>query len=831
MPLAEQFKMLQNILQQLSRSKHGLSTSEIADTYDIDRKTALKYINILTQAGIPIYEERQRYYLDSNYRASLKLSVEEQELLYVALEWIGKHHIEQWGIVKQILGKIGTYMRADVAELLLHERHTQKLQPDAELNFKRLSQARHNHQEVIVEYRPLHQLYTTQWRIRPYLLTHNELSDGLYVVCDGKLGFKDYIPLTLKLNRIIKIEPTKERFTPLSPEVIVKRLETSWGIWQQNQDPLTRVVLRFEPRHYPRLMESIWHPSQKIALDPQGYAIVSFDIAQPREIIPWIRSWGSGVVVLEPPSLREQILRTLRRQIQQYGLDVPHYADEANALSLIWAKYDRQSNDYHLLLYHMLDVAAVAYLLYEEILSDSQRKWLTNLMGGDAIQTRQWILFWVALHDIGKASSDFQSKAMPIYEELLACGLENSKDFKTKHGEVSSAILKRKFTEPNGRYELPRELAIPLALAIGGHHGTWITHQRVNSINVSSSWQAIQDNLVDILADFFTIEPLNLDLTREEAHLLTVFISGFTSVADWLGSMETYFPFERNVGDITMYWEYAQHQARSALAETGWYSRQFNIETPMFEETFGFKPNAFQKQIIASKHSLPSTPRAIIVEYMTGGGKTEAAFHLADLIINELSLAGLYVAMPTQATSNQIFGRLASFLQTRFPKQNINLQLLHGQADYHPLFEMLTIARNYDGNENGLVAESWFQNKKRALLSPYAVGTIDQAMLSVLQARHHFVRQYGLSHKVIVFDEIHAYDTYMSNIIQRLIHWLYGLQSPMILLSATLPKKTRNDILAQYQIEPNAVSETPYPRVTFIGDDYAKVVQLPVSNG
>jgi hypothetical protein len=146
----------------------------------------------------------------------------------------------------------------------------------------------------------------------------------------------------------------------------------------------------------------------------------------------------------------------------------------------------------------------------------------------------------------------------------------------------------------------------------------------------------------------------------------------------------------------------------------------------------------------------------------------------------------------------------------------INVQLIHAQAEQQPLYRQLQAQPERDGNESGLIAQKWFQNRRRALLSPFAVGTIDQAMLAVLQTRHHFVRQYGLSHKVILFDEIHSYDTYMNQIIKHLLKWLAALDSPIILLSATLSQETRQELLAQVGVTDSIQKEAAYPRLTIV---------------
>src|SRR5690606_1771253 len=118
-------------------------------------------------------------------------------------------------------------------------------------------------------------------------------------------------------------------------------------------------------------------------------------------------------------------------------------------------------------------------------------------------------------------------------------------------------------------------------------------------------------------------------------------------------------------------------------------------------------------------------------------------------------------------------------------------------------------------------------NRKRALLAPFAVGTVDQAMMSVMQVRHHFVRQYGLSHKTVIFDEIHAYDTYMNTIIERLLAWRAALESPVILLSATLSRRNRQDLLRQVSPHADTAPDVPYRRLT-IGAGKGRVRRHPL---
>jgi len=131
-----------------------------------------------------------------------------------------------------------------------------------------------------------------------------------------------------------------------------------------------------------------------------------------------------------------------------------------------------------------------------------------------------------------------------------------------------------------------------------------------------------------------------------------------------------------------------------------------------------------------------------------------------------------------------------------------------------------------------VVDMSWFLPRKRTLLAPFAVGTVDQALLSVLQTRHFFIRLLGLSHKTIIFDEVHAYDAYMSQLFQLLLRWLRSIGASVILLSATLPKQTRQEFLRAYTDDPNiTLPEVEYPAITWASGNRCEVVPLSAAEG
>ncbi len=363
-------------------------------------------------------------------------------------------------------------------------------------------QAKKRRREVWVDYHPLNRSDSSRWRIRPYRFVSNPLSDGFYVLCDGSRDGADYISLSLKFDRIQDVRLCDEKFEIVDLARFQSHFGRAWGVWSSGRGEPTTVVLRFERRHYDRLLESAWHPTQRITADADDYVRYSVDVAEPDEMVPWIRSWGSGVVVEEPEELRRRIVRSLKRQVQHYGLTMNDNKN-ADALHLLWAKRDpmgkpkAETSKQHLLIYHLLDVAAAACCMWDDVLSAGQKIWLQDLLGSDEIAARRQLALLAGLHDIGKATPGFQKKARDRYDALCQADedLREKHSHIDDHGILSAAILRRWLIDKNiGKWQ-----AGQLAGVIGGHHGSWIssyTGQAAGAGIGRERWQALQDKLI-----------------------------------------------------------------------------------------------------------------------------------------------------------------------------------------------------------------------------------------------------------------------------------------------------------------------------------------------
>lgn len=487
----------------------------------------------------------------------------------------------------------------------------------------------------------------------------------------------------------------------------------------------------------------------------------------------------------------------------------------------LWAKTSRDKAQIHPLICHLLDVAQVTLALWQYALTDGLRSHFANALQLGQDEAGRTIAFWAGLHDLGKASPGFQRKYAPAQEELTAAGLSFPRLFTQEpcyHATITTCTLPDLLCEET---ETPKPVANAIAQALGGHHGTWPTSRQIQATKSyqigGENWQKIRRKLVQTLRNTLSPAPVaRIGRDPADKNAFLALFSGLVSVADWIGSMEEQFPFAITPLKPEEYVRRASEQAEEALRVLHWTDWQPAEQGQPFEKLFPFAPNELQQAIIGLTAELDE-PSLVIIEAPTGRGKTEAALYLAEQWSSGFQQRGLYVAMPTMATSNQMHGRTAAFL-SRSGSSSVEPLLIHSQVRWMKQAPppQLRTEEESDGGNTTQQDMGWFLPRKRSLLAPFGVGTVDQALLSVLQTRHFFVRLFALGHKTVIFDEIHAYDTYMSHLFQRLLHWLRAANASVVLLSATLPARTRTALIRAYLGDESAeVPAAPYPSVTW----------------
>ena len=479
-------------------------------------------------------------------------------------------------------------------------------------------------------------------------------------------------------------------------------------------------------------------------------------------------------------------------------MDIVHFWGKAQPLDP-----DRGSR-WHSLAYHSLDVAAVADALLASHAGLGER--LAHLLGLPRGESDALIRYLVCLHDIGKFAKKFQAKA-PAHFPTCFDDDPAAVASRFDHGAGGMRLFK---AEPD-RFLLPegaRERAwTPLVSAVAGHHGAppeYGGDEGLASLRPDFGQAGIEaahafiEHAHALLAPPRRVSALTTGRAKRASHAL----AGLAVLADWIGSRQEWFPYCEPSDDLETHWSAARGRARRAVREAGIVPAPARRSLD-YGALLGSRASPSPMQRWAREAKLPDGPALFLIEDETGSGKTEAALMLAHRLIACGATDGLYVALPTMATANAMFDRLAAAYRLLFaPEAEPSLALAHGARDMHTGFRdaVLQGGRPEDsyagGRGSGDASETtassacaaWIaDDRRRAFLADAGAGTIDQALLAVLPSRHQSLRILGLSRRVLVLDEVHAYDAYMQREMERLLEFQAGLGGSAILLSATLP--------------------------------------------
>ena len=533
-----------------------------------------------------------------------------------------------------------------------------------------------------------------------------------------------------------------------------------------------------------------------------------------------------------------------------------------------WAKTgDKDSPTRGLsLVQHMLDAGSVAARLWDTWLAPGLQKRFSEHLHLSMEDTRSLVCWLAATHDMGKATPEFSGQLDARRDENLAVYRQRieQQDFefpedlvtpvsglRCPHSKYSQSILIHLLT--NNIEGIPREVAETLASISGAHHGTPAEYL-ANSADLSNvilerlspKWHAAWQELYTITLKRFGASSALHQLAQHGQTIpvsVQFCITGFVIMSDWIASNPDFFPMG-TFGSADQ-----EQRARIGWQVLGLEQRWIaaldtNPDTPapdLYASRFGWSNpilRPMQEVVVEAARSMQSGGM-MCIEAPMGQGKTEAGLIAAEFLAQATGRTGVAFATPTQATSNALFDRVTEWVEYQTnnvaqehggPIEPHTMFLGHSKNRFNKSYEALSKADIFDesstpGRENNrktlrpgtsLARHSWLSGTKKGLLSSFVVCTIDQVLMTALQARHVMLRHLGLASKVIIIDEVHAYDAYMNQYLSSALYWLGQMNAPVILMSATLPSATRDDLMKSYAkglkigAEPNKVA-TPAP--------------------
>lgn len=517
-------------------------------------------------------------------------------------------------------------------------------------------------------------------------------------------------------------------------------------------------------------------------------------------------------------------------------------------IDALWAKSKREPMiGFMPIRAHLIDVGVAAEEIYRRQ-SDVRRSTLQSTFGANDEETAKFVGYIASLHDIGKATPTFQAKWNEGYQGVKRAGysfpsyLLPKKNSEIRHEVFTYAIVKH-VIQSEGTWSLDLETIIDCLVVHHGRYPSNITLLQADQAlqllrSTCSEWttshELLHQELLRVFSPAVDVRP------QKSTSIAVTTLAGIVSAADWIGSSLAY---DGHIDTSTKWYEKRRENVQQLLHALHWKNTPF-VAISGYDDCFvsqthqsTFTPRPLQS-VLADRVENVNTPSLIVVEAPMGEGKTEAALFAAARLMNKLGHEGVYVALPTMATANQMYGRVRSFIENTIGKHNkALLQLLHGGTILNDSYTEILARGNTtesDDVSDAVSASSWFTGSKQGFLTQYAVGTVDQALHGVLYVKHWFMRLYGLSNKVVILDEVHAYDAYTSRLIVELVQWLAQLRCSVILMSATLPTALKKNLEEAYAQSADASMEgsaaTSYPRITIRSDQSHSSISFPTSS-
>lgn len=501
----------------------------------------------------------------------------------------------------------------------------------------------------------------------------------------------------------------------------------------------------------------------------------------------------------------------------------------SDAALSVWAKTDPDDRDAWLpLCRHLEDAAAVAGLLWDHWLPRAVKDQVSGPLAGGHDDGRILVTWLAGVHDVGKATPAFAVQVDQTHHHLTS---------RMRHHGLAmpSALTERSRLrhEVAGHHALSRWLvaqgwarrsADAFAVAVGGHHGSPPSEMALHEVPArphllgDGVWTAVQDELLTVMTTLTGAAGRLDDWSRCPLPQTAQVLAGaVVMMADWIASDSDLFGLYPDTADQGLDERVAQAWERLSLPPSWEPLAPTDDDARLFADRFTLPPGASPLPVQRAAVEVArqaERPALVVIEAPMGSGKTEAALAAAEVLAHRFGAGGVFVALPSMATSDAMFTRVLRWVE-RLPAadgQDLSVFLAHGKAALNPEAQLpcargpRAVAQDEEPADRGrrsttavATAHSWLHGRKRGPLSSIVVGTIDQVLFAALQSRHLALRHLALAGKVVIVDEVHAVDVYMGSYLQQVLHWLGAYGVPVVLLSATLPSAQRAALVAAYE--------------------------------
>ena len=744
---------------------------ELAEKLEVSRETIFRDRKDLTLEYPVEPDDQGRYHIPRTKLISeIKVNLHEALALYLAARRVSRqtrfHHPHAANAVE----KLAATLRQPMTEKLLKAADAvlkQEKDPGRIKVIEILAQAWVEQRKVRIEYQPLGMDGLTRHTISIYLIEPSIWSDSIYAIALS--DFNDKI-VPFKTERIKSASLSGETFeipADFDEQVLLKH---AWGIWVGDKEPVT-VKLRFNKQAAQRVQESKWHPLEDVQPTEDGGCIWSAEVAEWREMLPWVRGWGADCEVLEPEELRDALKREAQELAELYKM-----VEMKKELYAHFREKDKDHKEPQYLWTHLTEASELA----------------KNFAGKIGLQKSGEILG--LLHDLGKASDKFQ-KYLLSGEGLIDPDSDDYIDHvamkgKIDHSTAGAQLIYKHLWDKGGEGRMAAQI---LSLAIASHHSGLIdcllpsgednytrrmkkTEEDSHAIESFANIEEYEKaKITELLSDDTLVKELTekLKALKEGSEsqetllfkygLLIRFLFSCLLDADRLNTADFEFPGNARLRNNNFYpsWE--------SLIE------RLNIKIEEFEN----KPNRnevdeIRSQVSQSCLEFSSKPKGIYqLTVPTGGGKTFASLRFALHHAKEHSMDRVFYVIPYTSIIDQNADEARKVLEDKDKNGNyLNKVVLEHHSNLTP---------DEETRRQNLLAENWdapivFTTQVQFLEALFGSGTRG--------AR----RMHQLANSVIIFDEIQTIPiraVHMFNLAVRFL--VHACGGTVVLCTATQP--------------------------------------------
>jgi CRISPR-associated endonuclease/helicase Cas3 len=492
----------------------------------------------------------------------------------------------------------------------------------------------------------------------------------------------------------------------------------------------------------------------------------------------------------------------------------------------LWGKFrdvSRGGPAWHPLIDHCTDVACVLEALLRQPTIRRRLARAGGLNDLDEVQAAR-LCFLAFVHDMGKCALGFRALAVPdlghtaghlaalkpLLDGPLAEDLKHLLDLRLLHTWAGDALE-------------------ALLIAVWAHHGRTpeLEYARGPDINLLQGWTGREREplrrlaeLIDAGRALFEVAFVQGVRPLPGASAFQHLFAGLLMLADWLASGDEAgrFPFSEEHDPPRA--AFVRTRAPEVLGAIRFVPPCPPRPLPAFDGQFPFFPRAAQRAIDGLP--LPDVDGSVVLlESETGSGKTEAALRWASRLIDAGLVDGCFFAVPLRSAAVQLHRRMQTWLDATYGEGRAEALLAvpgyyrMGVAEGRKLPDFSvqwSDAETEDRRSRRWAAEQ----PKRYAAASFAVGTIDQALLGALAVPHAHLRAACLVRHLLVIDEVHSSDVYMTTLAERLLTLFRAAGGHVLLMSATVGAGTRARLVAQARKPPafNDALVVAYPRIT-----------------